>query len=453
MSPLSSRFSILSLLFIWSPFVATELSGQLPDFLASLLSDEALLLKARTQADRGAHQQAVDLFRQAVQRNPGSMPAHVGLASALLKTGRVDEATRACSTGLVQDSTSLPLYNTLSASYATQGRYSLAIRALERALAVESDYLLGLINLGSTYAKLGRYDRAEEALVKGRRLAPLQPEVQRRLGELYLGTGRPEEAIAALAAALEILPGSEVLHYLSGKAFEAEGQSENALEAYLQACRLDPGFADAQYRAATLARRLERTATADSALRAFQRLQAIGRGDRVLLVKMKKLRAAILDSPEEPLHHFRMARFFALHGYEREARNRFARVLQLNPEHFPSLNRMGGFLLRDRKPERALLFFEQTLRLSPDFISARLNAGNANMLLGRPRAAAAHYGRAAELEPQMAMIWYQLARAHLALDEVMTARQAVNKGLGASGTDENTRRSLEALADQIEQRI
>ena len=459
MSPPLICLSAFVFAFAGTPLPVEEVTAQTTDLPATApgklagdggLVGEELLRAARTQVRRSADQQAADLFRQAIEHNPGNMAAHVGLAAALLRADLVAEATRACSVGLAQDSTSLPLYNTLSASYATQGRFGLAILALEQALAVEPDYVLGLVNLGGMYIKLGHYAQAEEALAQGRALAPQQPEVRRRLGELYLETGRPGEAAVELAVALQILPGSGVLHYLSGKALEEASQFECALEAYLEACHRDPGFSDAHYRLATLARRLERKATADSAMRAFQRLHAIGRSDPDLLVQMEKLRAAILDSPEEPVRHFRLAGFFARHGYDREALNRFARVFQLDPRHFPALNRMGAILLRGKKPRRALIFFEQTLLMAPDFVPARLNAGNANMVLGRPGDAVEHYAHASILKPQAALIWYQLARASLALSDHQTAAEAVNKGLLANITDEKTRRSLEALAAKMQ---
>lgn len=410
---------------------------------------DSLLEAGQLLARRGAHRAAEDLFRQALQRDPQRIPAYAGLAYTLLKTAQFHQAAQVCTTGLAQDSTAVSLYNILSAAYAGEGRYALAMQALEKALAHQPDFALGWLNLGGIHTRLGEYEEATLLLARALALAPGDPVVRRRRGELFLQTDQPDSAIAEFAAALQADPDSETLYYLHGKALEASGQLPQALEAYTQARRRDPGFSEAHYRAAVLARRQQRPALADSAMRDYDHLQALGRQDLTLLQKYTLLRASLLDSPEDPLHHFQLALFFSQQGYDREALNRFARVLQLCPEDYHALNHLGSILLRNRNPGEALGFFDQALRLAPDFAPALVNAGNASMLLRRPQAAARYYRRAVELAPGAAMAWHQLARAYLALDQPQEAERALRSGLAAKGADPGVVQAMEELLRQL----
>ena len=408
----------------------------------------SLLQQAQQQRRLGDHTQAAQLFRRVLAHDSTDQAAHAGLAGALLKLGQPLAAIQACSTGLALDGQAWPLYHTLAAAYASQGHYAQAIQSLEAITQGQPDDVLAQVNLGGIYTQLGRYDQAEDFLKAARRLAPHQVAVRRRLGELFLHTGRPDSALGEFKTALRGDPDGAVLHFLSGKAHET-ARPEQALEAYRQARRRDPGFADAHYRTAVLARRLGRATLADSALQAFQNLRAIGADHPERLTQLKELRAAVLDAPEEPLHHFQLALFFARHGYTSQALNRFARVLHLAPDDFRAMNHMGSILLRGKQAAQALEFFTSALIRNARFTPAHLNAGNAYMVLEKPSEAARHYAQAAQLAPKMPVIWHQLAQARLALGDRAQALQAVEKGLAVSGTDGTMRRVLEALAQDL----
>ena len=267
---------------------------------------------------------------------------------------------------------------------------------------------------------------------------------------MLLKTARPDSALSEFTAALTRYPSSATLHYLSGLALEASGRHPDALKAYLHARSLDPGFAEVQYLTAALARRQRRPALADSALQDYRRLQDIGRQDPILRKKLKGLRASVLDSPEDPLHHFQLARFFARQGFDREALNGFARVLELNPEDLRSHNHVGSILLKNKQPSAALNHFERALRLGPTFVPALVNAGNTCMLLKRHRQATTHYARAVELAPASTLIWHYLARAHLDLNQRGPAAQALRRGLATPGAEGKLRLAMEELLGQVE---
>lgn len=394
--------------------------------------------------------QAAQLFDQIVRTNPQQVSAYEGLALTLLKSNQLPQAAATCSSGLAVDSSSVTLYNLLSAAYAGRGHHAMAIAALERAVALDSTFALGHANLGGLHTRLGQFTPAEEHLNKALALRPDDPIVRRRLGELLLLSNRPDTALQLLDSNVDNDSTSETLHYLVGKAAEAAGDPARALAAYDRARQLDPGFADAHYRTALLARRLDQAQLAGDALASYQRLQELGANDAMVLRELKNLRASILDSPEEPLHHVRLAQFFSRYGYEAEALNRFERVLQLDPNAYRTANQIGAIYLNRRQPDRARDYFTRALRIQPDFAPALVNAGNASMLLDDPQAAARAYARALDLAPQAALLWLQLARAQRALGQSQNAVHSLRQGLTRSGTSPDVRRAMEDLLRELD---
>ena len=178
---------------------------------------------------------------------------------AHMKAGRLDPVVIVCKLGLEGDSTRILLYNLMASAYATQGRYGPATEAWQTAVRLAPEFTVGWVNLGGIHTKLGKYDEAVLYLQQAARLDSNHSAVRRRLREVYLHTGRYDRAAAEIRAALSFLPGDATLTFYLGKAMEGLGQKESALTFFLHAGKLDPGYAEAQYRAAAVARQLGRT--------------------------------------------------------------------------------------------------------------------------------------------------------------------------------------------------
>ena len=388
---------------------------------------------------------AAEKYRQAVRQDPLDLNAHIGLAQVLLEEGTGEEAIAACRAGLVVDSTSVPLHSILAAVYSREGRYAPAIKALEKAVKFQPDYAVGHANLGGMYTRLGRFEEAEQSLAQASALQPGRPSIRRRLGELFLQTNRPQAALGEFEQVLKLNPEEGVVHYLLGKTYEALGRHEEAWQAYTRASRLDLSLEEAFFRAAQLGRRLGHRAAADSALKAFGRLQQIGKQDRDLANQKKKLKSAVLNTPENPSYHYELGLFFARLGYYPEALNKFDRVLQMRPEDHVTLTRKGNVLFHLQEREAALELYLQALRLAPDFPAAHTSAAQAYLQMNQFETALDHFRRVVELAPRAPVAWYNLARCLMGLKQVAAADSALEAGLQVAGGDQRQR--LEALRD------
>ena len=378
------------------------------------------------------------------QKAEPTQPVDAILTRATLDyhAGRLDAAIAACRAGLERDSTAVEFYNVLATAYAGQGRYALAIESLQQALRVDANFVAHL-NLGGIYTKLGKYAQAEDNLLRALELKPDDSSVCRRLGEVYLGTNRFAEAARYLRRALQLLPASATLHFYLGQALEDSGDLRQALAHYDSSTRLDVGFAPAHYRAAVVSGRLGQAARADSALRRFQRLQQIGGGDPDVLKKLQRLRAAVMNLPEDPLVHYRLGLFFADHGYGDEALNKLLRASQLAPDQPHLLNRIGELYQELQRPAEALDYSQQALRLEPRFKNALRNAGRAAAALNRHREAVEFHRQLVDLEPREATGWYELGIALMRAGQTDEAEQILRVGLEFVQRDSVARRAFD----------
>lgn len=292
-----------------------------------------------------------------------------------LRAGRPKEAAAASERGLAADSTHLELANLLATVEAGRGRYAPAIAAIERALRHHPESPLLHLNLGAMHFKLGDFDKAEQYLLEAARRQPDHSSVHRRLAELYLASDRPAGAIRHAHRAAELFPGDGTLTYYVGRAFEEAGQSDSARAWFRRAADLDPGFTEAWYRLAVLSRRAGDRAEADSALTRFRRLQSIGDGDPDVPKQLDKLRAAVLDAPEDGNHQFALGAFFAEHGYVDEAVNRLRRAARLRPGDTRLLNDSGRLLARRRAHAEALRFYRASIETDSTQVEPLVAAG------------------------------------------------------------------------------
>lgn len=368
---------------------------------------------------------------------------HLKAALAHLNAKRFIEAIHACEAGLAVDSTSVDLYNIMATAYAEEGRYALAIEALHHIVRLQPTSALAHLNLGGIYTKLGQYGASEESLLKAQALLPEQPEVHRRLGEVYLGTNRFELACVQFEETIRLLPAAPTLYYYLGRAREGNEENEAALAAFSQATRLDSSFADAYYRMGFLARKLQRGALAQSSLNRFKYLQSIGDGDPDVPKKMKKLRASILNAPEDPLHYVRLGHFFAENNYWPEAVNQFSLAAALPTADAPLNSRIGSILLAFQRSEMASDYYARALALDPHYLPALLNIAVVLDMNGRSKEAQTHYQKALQTAPKDPRSWYAFGLGEYNAGRREQARHAWEKSLSLAQANDPLRRQIQ----------
>ena len=330
-------------------------------------------------------------------------------ARQYLENNRYKDAASAANTGLLIDSSDVELHNIVATCFAAEGRYTLAIESLENALHLQPTFVTGLLNLGGIYTKLGQNERATNYLYKARELNPNNSGIRRRLGEVYLTNSQYAQATQEFAAALRLFPKDATLLYYLGQSLEGELRYEEALQSLQRATLVDIGFTDAFYRLGILARKLGREGLARKALEQFKHLRSIGTGKIEVHKQVERLRAAILNAPEEAQHHYNLGLLFVRNGYFAEAESKFDRAISLQSGNPKWLNTLARDLAELKQPGVALRYVEAALEQDTTYVPALLTAGQVSGQLERYEQAVAYFEQVVSIRPNDSEGWYFLA--------------------------------------------
>jgi serine/threonine-protein kinase len=176
-----------------------------------------LYLRGR-QALRGpngfkAPKDAIDLFQQAVQKDPEFALAYTGLADA-----------------------SLQMYANTKDSFWSQK----ALGSAQRAEQLKDSLPEVHFALGSVYQATGKTAEAIVELKKGLELSPNSEVGYVRLGRVYLENGQKDEAIAAYKKAIDVDPYYPGTYIELGRAYFSMGQNDRAVEELKRVTELEP---------------------------------------------------------------------------------------------------------------------------------------------------------------------------------------------------------------------
>jgi tetratricopeptide (TPR) repeat protein/membrane associated rhomboid family serine protease len=230
--------------------------------------------------DAGDFDQAIAIYKEALEIKPDLAAARHDLGVAYMRSGLYDEAIAAFNQAIeVSQDPGLRVlahYN-LGMIYTDKKLPDEAITSLKKALEIKPDYAdarhgLGVVymriglnndaitafkqtieandrpelnatayyNLGLIYAKTELHDEAIESLEKSVRLQPGDPDTYSFLGACYLKKELYEKAIGAFQRALELKPDFAEAQAGLGHAYEGSGLYDQAIASYRNALKSNP---------------------------------------------------------------------------------------------------------------------------------------------------------------------------------------------------------------------
>jgi tetratricopeptide (TPR) repeat protein len=179
---------------------------------------QSLLQQGQQARRRGAYEEALRLYRQALEQAQDYAPTHVALAEL----------------------------------YYAMGELERSIEELERAASLAPDNAFIFSQLGQLYLQAEDYEGAVQALQRASELDPAAAEVR-----FFLGLARyrrsfldAKAAVQALEEAVKLRPQQAEIHYQLGLAYmrrDDEGDEERAIAAFERTLALDPDQVEAYY--------------------------------------------------------------------------------------------------------------------------------------------------------------------------------------------------------------
>ncbi len=233
---------------------------------------------------------AIDLFQQAIARDPQFARAHAGLTMAM---------------------SVLPMYTPMRLDSLVPA----GLGAGRRAIALDpslSDAHLGYANMLIYQYK---WAEAEEHFKRALALDPANATAHQWYGDYLYVIGRVGEAIPALRRATELDPLSPVLNNDLGFALRLAGRYEESLEAEKRAIELDPNFIWAFQ---NMGGSLHESGKTDSAITILEKrdLKELSDGDGAAVLISAYVRADRRDDAERVLESVRAVRRSAPEGLD-----------------------------------------------------------------------------------------------------------------------------------------
>ncbi len=280
-------------------------------------------------------------------------------------------------------------------------------------------------SLGKTFQAHGLEAEAEESYARAAELDPADFRWP-YLRATALKNVRPDDALEAVDRALHLHPDYPAAHLLAAELLERAGDPEAALDRYHRALDAAPDSAAA---ALGIGQQLMQRGELEAARGRFERAAALepraGPVQAALAQLYNRLgdgeaaraaAAAARDLPgmvpaDDPVLAEVWSEAVSKRGYEAQALRAeaaadiagaeavYERLLALNPGDPDLLYNFGNLYVRTRDFERAVRRYEGALEARADHLAARVNLGNALLMLGRREEAAVQLQRALEHDP------------------------------------------------------
>jgi tetratricopeptide (TPR) repeat protein len=256
-----------------------------------------------------------------------------------------------------------------------------------QALTIDSlraDIWLHLADLSFTTKKV------EDAAMQIEKALAIEPEgadANLRMAELQYYLGKYPETFKHLDVVIRQNPYQPRAYFTKGMAFKEMGDTGLAISSFQTATEQDPAYFHAWIQ--------------------LGQLHAAKRSDLAILY----FKNAIDVNPSKQESYYALAYYYQQTGRVTEAMSTYLQLLELDPQHVPSMHNLGFLLLFEKnQADEALVWFDKALNLDPEFIQAQYHRGYCLEFLGQKSEARQAYQAALALDPQMALAQQGLSR-------------------------------------------
>ncbi len=163
--------------------------------------------------DRQNVENAIDLFKRALDQDPKYALAHAGLGEAYWRKYDqtkdpmwADEARKSCSTAIQLGGKQAPVFVTLAMINRGTGRYTEAVEQLQQALEIDPVNAAAYQELGNLYQAVGKRQEAEATFKKAIEIRPNYWAGYNDLGAFYYRSSRYDDAAAQFHRVIELTP-------------------------------------------------------------------------------------------------------------------------------------------------------------------------------------------------------------------------------------------------------
>ena len=218
----------------------------------SIVAGLAIVLGSLTWRRNQDYRTAFAIWEDTLSKRPNNPRAYANVGVALMRMGRLKEATAHLRRALEL----LPDYpeanESLADILAWEGQLDEGVHHYKLALQANPDWPEVLNNLGLALARQGKLEDAVTQFSRALELDPTGQIAESNLALALMKLGRFDESLAHASHALELDPQDAQAHYTVGVVLEKKGQLSEAAWQYADVLRIQPYHAEARSRLAAI---------------------------------------------------------------------------------------------------------------------------------------------------------------------------------------------------------
>ncbi len=187
---------------------------------------------------------AVTLFEDNVKKSPGSIPAHISLASAYMDAGQYDDAMKQYQFLLKRFPNNTDLLVIIGELHARTGNLVEAMRLFQSAQGINPRCTGVHLNMGNIYAGQGNFALALKEYKAELQIRP-SAGLYNNLGFCYEQLGDLPSAKWHYEMAIEYTPDFAEAHNNLGALYQSIGDKYEAIKEYKKALKIKPDYPEA----------------------------------------------------------------------------------------------------------------------------------------------------------------------------------------------------------------
>ncbi|RMD95005.1 MAG: tetratricopeptide repeat protein [Calditrichaeota bacterium] len=246
-------------------------------------------------------------------------------------------------------------------------------------------------NMGRAYLELGDQVQAQTCFQRAIELDSTYAYGYHSLGTLAERQGNYQQAVIYYEKATHFAPQSDEYWFKFGLVLLRTGDQIRAEEAFRKAIALNPNHTGAVF---NLAKILNKKKSAD-AQQWLKRAEELRKQD----TRISRLRRGIIQHPDDPDLHYRLAMEYVPRKEWKKAVQQFKQALLLDPgDHRSRINLANVYLIQG-KMVKAIQEYLRVLEDNPQSREALANLGTAYARLGKTELARKYWQRLLRVDP------------------------------------------------------
>ncbi|GAX60658.1 hypothetical protein SCALIN_C13_0173 [Candidatus Scalindua japonica] len=360
-------------------------------------------LKGSEAFERKEYTNAVALLKKVTDRLPGSAQAHYILAIALMESGNIKKAKAEFTTTLDLAPGFIPAQIGLAKLLFRSGWYREAIRLAKNILDIESDNLEVMCLIGKSYMKLEDFEDAELIFKKIIKLDPLIGKIY--MAHLSLASGQLSKCIKECEQIIRTDPEELKVYDILGLAYVRQGNFDKGIEQFAKAIGKNQNKADTH-------------------LNLAKAYVVTGRNNDAI----NTLEILISFNPINLEANTILANLYEGDGRIDDAADLLERVLEIDPEYLPAY-KLASLRLWQGRADDAIDLCNRALKLTAENVMFHINLAIAYQEKEKYHESISLFKNAGDLSSDIPLFDMFMTNIYVSNDDFYKARKQVESSL------------------------